>query len=143
MSYYVVHIRLTYAHILFLCVSKSLKSLNKKRIYKNGFKAHGELAPGEQVFSVDVTFSRVLLKSPTTDPPTTDPPTFYHLPTNPPTTTTYPPTDYNQNSLNRRPDLRHVLHFLILENSQSFNSYCYSINCYWVKNNSMCFHISD
>ena len=36
--------------------------------------------------------SGVLLKAPTTDPPTT-----YHLPID-------PPTDYNQNSLDRRPD---------------------------------------
>ena len=43
-----------------------------------------------------------------TDPPTTYPPD--QLPTD-------PPTDYNQISLNRRPDSKHVLHSLILENS--------------------------
>ena len=75
------------------------------------------------ILFIRILFIWVLLKPPTTDPPTTDPlthgPTDHlpftyrptdHLPTD-------PPTDYNQNSLNRRPDSKHVLHFLILENS--------------------------
>ena len=44
----------------------------------------------------------------TTDPPTHRP--TDHLPTK-------PPTDHHQNSQNRRPDLKHILHTLVLENS--------------------------
>ena len=58
-----------------------------------------------------------LLKVPTTDPPNHRPLNTYPLTHRPLTMPTDPPTDYNQNSLNRRPDSKHVLHFSILENS--------------------------
>ena len=71
-------------------------------------------------FSFFWCYFRVLLKPPITDQPTTDPVTHRPLTSFPSIhgpLTHWPTINCNQNSLNKRPDSKHVLHSLILENS--------------------------
>ena len=56
LSYYVFHISLNYAHILFLYVSINMK-LKRRRIYNEEFMVHTEPTPELIVFSVDVTLT--------------------------------------------------------------------------------------